>query len=55
MLCGSRSGLGTESKAMLGTVCCASAGDAASSNRPISARFMKSSQDVFGFLMGGGC
>ena len=28
MLCGSRSGLGTESKAMVGTACCASAGEA---------------------------
>src|SRR5215470_511646 len=41
MLCGRRTGLGTESKAMVGTGCCASAGGAASSRRPSSARFIK--------------
>src|ERR1700760_4952363 len=41
MLCGRCTGLGTESNAMVGTDCCASAGGAASSNNPSRARFIK--------------
>src|ERR1700722_10670342 len=47
MLVGSRSGLGTESKAMTGTACCASAGDPVNNISPISQCRMISSPKVF--------
>src|SRR6516225_8031816 len=50
MLEGSRSGLGTESKAMTGADCCAKAGDTPSNNSAISQRLMTSSQDFHSFV-----
>src|SRR5205807_2637958 len=46
MLCGRRSGLGAESKGMLGTDCCAKVGDAINSNNAVSQRFIISSQTL---------
>jgi len=47
MLAGSRSGLGTDSKAMLGTACCADAAEPLNNSNPISQCFMVASQDAF--------
>ena len=50
MLGGSFRGLGTESKAMTGTFCCASAEGANRNNNPTSQCFMLSPPCVFCFL-----
>jgi hypothetical protein len=55
MLGGSRSGLGTESKAIEGTACCAKADGPTNSNSPIHQCFMLSSPGSarFAFVFAG--
>src|SRR5450631_1503207 len=51
ILAGKRSGLGTESKAMEGTACCARAGGPINSINPISQCFIYSSRELVRFFV----